>query len=122
MTYDDKMVLSDGMYLFHTYDYGRTIPFKLYDYTDAAFNASTYTGYIKIFSSSNGGELLTEISPSWTTQASGIGSFAFTTSNYLATKGTYRLECQLEKSGTIRTFQCIHPIAVIDSPTGTRSP
>jgi len=121
LVYDDLMVLSDGVYTFHTYDYGRSIPFKLYDATQTAFDASTYTGYVKVFDMS-GWEQVTEISPGWTTQSSGIGTFAFTSTNYLGQPGRYRLECQLEKSGVIRSFLCIHPIEVIVSPTGSRTP
>lgn len=119
--YDDKCVLSDGKYVFNTYDYGRSIGFKLYDQTDTAFNATGYTGYVKIYNS-NGAEIVTEISPSWTTQSTGIGTFAFTETNLLSSEGRYLLEVQLEKSGEIRSFRCIHPISVLVSPTGVRTP
>lgn len=115
------MVLSDGMYTFKTFDYGTSHSFKLYDRTQTAFVATDYVGYIKFFDS-KGWEQITEISPGWTSQATGAGTFAFTSSNYLGTAGRYLLECQLEKSGEIRSFRCIHPIEVIESPTGSRTP
>jgi hypothetical protein len=119
MSYDYLCTLS--RYNYSTNDYGTTTTFKLYGLDSSAFDASTYTGYVKVFNSA-GMEVVTEISPSWTTQASGIGTFAFTSTNKIGASGRYRVEVQLEKSGTILTFKAINSIAVSESPTGTRTP
>lgn len=115
---DDKLVLTDCPYLFHVGDYGRTYAYKLYDRTDAAFDASTYTGYIKIYTSENE-EAITEIASN--ANASGVGSFAFTSSNR-PDAGRYILRWVGEKSGVIRSFTCINQVAVIDGVKSTRTP
>lgn len=118
-----------GEKVFHTYDYGTTHTFKIYTEDvgsgEAAFNATGYTSYVKFFNEA-AGELITEISPSWTTQASGIGTFAFTSTNNLNTTtadshDTIYMEVQLEKAGTIISTERIR-ITVTGSPTGTRLP
>ena len=117
--YDYLCTLS--RYNFNTYDYGTTTTFRLYGLDGSVFDASNYTGYVKIFTSA-GQEIVTELSPSWTTQNQGVGTFAFTSTNTVSQSGRYLLEVQLEKSGTILSFKCINPIAVSTSPTGTRLP
>lgn len=120
-----------GSKIFKTFDYGTSHTFKIYNEDagsgETAFDASSYTGYVKIFASdSPTAELVTEISPSWTTQSSGIGTFAFTSTNNLnfTTSGMHDsvyVEVQLEKAGTIlSTERC--KITVVGSPTGTRLP
>ena len=122
-------LLVPGNKIFKTYDYGTSHTFKIYSEDagsgETAFDASTYTGYVKFFNESTG-ELVTEISPSWTTQSSGIGTFAFTSTNNLnvTTAGSYDtiyMEVQLEKSGTIISTERVR-ITVVGSPTGTRTP
>jgi hypothetical protein len=137
MLYGDSMILTDGRYSFPAGDYGRSIPFQLYDQDNAKFVATGYTPYIKLYRE-NGSEALTEISPSWTAQATGAGTFAFTSTNapnnglsaFLYTDvylNQYRrdrrlfLECQLEKSGTIRSFPCLQPIAITSGAVGPRT-
>lgn len=116
-----SLVITDGIYEFAQYDYGRSIPFQLYDPTDAKFNATGYTAYIKVFYD-GGSEAVTEISPSWTTQSTGAGNFAFTSSNKLTAIGTYYIEAQLEKAGQILTFRGIEQLSVYESPSGSRMP
>ena len=124
-------LLIPGEKIFKSYDYGTTTTFKIYSEDagsgETAFDASTYTGYVKIFAAdSPTAELVTEISPSWTTQSSGIGTFAFTSTNNLnfSTSGEHDsvyVEVQLEKSGTIISTERVR-ITVLGSPTGTRVP
>jgi hypothetical protein len=114
---------------FNTFDYGTAHTFKLYTVDagsgEVAFNATSYTGYVKFFNEA-GGELITELSPSWTTQSSGIGTFQFTGTNNLNTTtagshDTIYVEVQLEKSGVLLSSNRV-PITVTASPTGTRLP
>ena len=116
-----------GEKIFRTYDYGTAHTFKIYTEDagsgEVAFNASTYTGYVKFFNSATG-ELITELSPSWTTQASGIGTFQFSSTNNLnvTTADSHTdlyMEMQLEKSGVILSTERVR-VTVIGSPTGSR--
>jgi hypothetical protein len=118
-----------GEKIFHTYDYGTAHTFKVYTEDagsgESAFNATGYTGYVKFFND-EAGELVTELSPSWTTQSSGIGTFQFSSTNNLNMstadiKDTIYMEVQLEKSGTIISTNRVR-ITVTGSPTGTRLP
>lgn len=119
MEYDYLCTLS--RYQFETDDYGTNVTFRLYDPDQAVFDASSYTGYVKVFDN-DGSEVVTEISPSWTSQATGVGTFAFTSTNKISTEGSYNVEVQLEKSGTILSFRAINQISVSKSPTGSRTP
>lgn len=111
-------MLTDGIYDFSEGDYGRSIPYKLYKEDDTAFDASSYTGYIKL--SEDGAEVITEIASN--ANSSGVGSFSFTSTNKIATNMRYDLEWQGEKSGRIESFHCVNPIAFHKSPTGSRTP
>jgi hypothetical protein len=102
-------------YNFSTDDYGTSTTFRLYDPDQAAFNATDYTGYVKI-TDSEGNEAVSEITPTWTTQDEGVGTFAFTSTNKIGEAGSYNVEVQLEKSGTVLSFKCINSIAVSRSP------
>lgn len=116
-----KVVLTDGIYEISASDYGRAMAFKLYNQSDSAFDATGYTAYVKVYDD-DGIEILTEISPSWTLQSAGTGTFALTSTNHLASAGRFNWEIQLEKAGEIRTFRGIRPIQVLPSPTGARLP
>lgn len=117
--YPDKALMTDGRYNGSINDYGRSWSFKLYDENDAAFDGLTYSAYAKIFDDT-GAEVLTEISTS--VAAGGTGTFAFSSTNKVAINKAYDWEIQLEKSGIIRSFRGLHPIAFLNSPTGTRLP
>lgn len=118
-----------GTKIFNTFDYGTAHTFKVYTEDagsgEVAFNASTYTGYVKFFNEA-GGELITELSPSWTTQSSGIGTFQFSSTNNLSfstagIKDTVYMKVELEKSGVILSTDAVR-VTVVNSPTGGRLP
>ena len=118
-----------GEKIFRTYDYGTAHTFKIYTEDagsgETAFNASAYTGYVKFFNEETG-ELVSELSPSWTSQSTGVGTFQFSSTNNLNTTtaggyDTVYMEVQLEKSGTIISTERVR-ITVVGSPTGTRLP
>lgn len=88
--------LSD--YTFSTYDYGRNITFRIYDETGVAFVATNYTGVVKV-SDVNGTQMFTNLSVSWTAQATGVGTFAFTSSQTPYIDGFLWLEISLTQSG-----------------------
>lgn len=122
-------LLVPGEKILRTYDYGTATTFKIYTEDagsgETAFNATSYTGYVKFFNESTG-ELITEISPSWTTQSSGIGTFQFSSTNNLNlttadTRDTVYIEVQLEKTGVILSTERVR-LTVMGSPTGTRTP
>ena len=99
------------------YDFGSTIAFKLYNEDLTAFNATGYTGVLKSFKRhgdraffyrdveralSVTGELaqtIPDIAVAWTTQASGEGTFAYTSAFRPTISGMLWLEVQLTKSG-----------------------
>lgn len=99
------------------YDYGSTIAFKLYNEDLTAFDATGYTGVLKSFKRHGDraffwrdveralavqgtvAQIIGDITVSWTTQASGEGTFAYTESNRPSIVGTMWLEVQLTKSG-----------------------
>ena len=87
-----------SQYVFGTYDYGRNVTFKIYDETDTAFDASTYTGKIKVMDEM-GSQIISDITPSWTTQTSGIGTFAFTNTLKPSYDSFLWIEASLTKSG-----------------------
>ena len=118
-----------GEKIFRTYDYGTATTFKIYTEDagsgESAFNATSYTAYVKFFNEETG-ELVSEISPSWTSQSTGVGTFQFSSTNNLVTTtaggyDTVYMEVQLEKSGTIISTDRVR-ITVVGSPTGTRLP
>ena len=99
------------------YDYGETIAFKLYNEDLTAFNASTYTGVLKTFKRHGDrafffrdveralsvvgtlAQIVGDITVSWTDQANGEGTFAYTESLRPTVPGYMWLEVQLTKSG-----------------------
>ena len=100
------------------YDYGNNIAFKLYNEDLTAFDASTYTGAVLKSYKRHGdrafffrdveralsvvgtlAQIIPNISVTWTTQASGEGTFAYTSSNRPTIEGIMWLEVELTKSG-----------------------
>ena len=79
-------------------DFGRAINFKIYDEADAAFSATGYTGEVKV-SNEKGSQVVDDISPTWTVQGSGTGSFKFTSTLRPDVSGYYWVEIELTKSG-----------------------
>lgn len=109
-----KLVLPNG-YGFNTNDYGRSYTFKIFDENDAAFDASTYNApMIKVFDYW-GKSSVEPVTGSWTTQSSGIGSFAFSQINHLARAGPHYIAVHLEKADTIISTER-KKIAVFASP------
>lgn len=109
-----KLILLQG-YGFNTKDRGRQHAFKIYDENDAAFDASTYSApVIKIFDY-DGKPAVGPVTGSWTSQASGIGAFAFSPDNHLTMAGPHYVEVQLEKPGTMISTER-KKIAVFASP------
>lgn len=109
-----KLILPQG-YAFNTKDHGRSYEFRIYDESDAAFDASAYGApVIKIFD--YGGRSLVEpVTGSWNAQSSGIGSFGFSPTNHLTTAGPHYIEVQLEKPGAVISTER-KKIAVLASP------
>lgn len=87
-----------SQYEFPVYDYGNDITFKLYDADGVAFDASTYTAEVMV-STWSLGLYIDGITPTWTTQSSGIGTFQFTETKTVDRPDIYHLEIQLTKSG-----------------------
>lgn len=109
-----KLVLPNG-YGFNTNDFGRTYAFGVFDENDVAFDASTYSApVIKIFDYW-GKSSIEPVTGSWTTQASGVGAFAFSPTNHLTAAGPHYIEVQLEKPGAIVSTER-KKIAVFASP------
>ena len=99
------------------YDYGSTIAFKLYNEDLTAFFASGYTGVLKTFKRHGDrafffrdveraltvvgtlAQVIGDITVSWTTQASGEGTFAYTSTERPSITGYQWMEVQLTKSG-----------------------
>ena len=99
------------------YDYGSTIAFKLYNEDLTAFDASGYTGVLKTFKRHGDrafffrdveraltvvgtlAQVIGDITVSWTTQASGEGTFAYTSTERPCITGYQWMEVQLTKSG-----------------------
>jgi len=118
-----RLILPKGN-VFPADDYGRAHQFKIYNEDETVFDATGYTGYAMV--SSSDGSLILEKQVTWTTQTSGIGTFAFTSSNRLATTTasgytSYYLEIQLELAGTILSTERIQ-IYVMESAIGGRTP
>lgn len=119
--YPYKVVLTDGVYEFGVYDYGRSIPFALYNQNDQAFNATGYAAYVRIFDQ-DGNEAVAEISPIWTAQSSGTGTFGLTAANRISESKCYNLELQLEKAGQVLSFRCVRPLTFFCGPGSPRTP
>ncbi len=99
------------------YDYGTNIAFKLYDETGTAFNATGYTAKVKTFKrhgdrafffrdveralSVQGtvAQVISDITATWTTQASGEGQWAYTSALRPSITGYMWIEVQLTQSG-----------------------
>ncbi len=119
-------------YEFARYDFGRNIVFKLYSEDGITpFNATGYTGVVKSFKRHGDrafffrdvakaltvvgqvAQIIGDITVSWTTQASGEGTWAWTSSERPSIPGVLWIEIQLTKSGEqtsselIRTY--VHP-------------
>ena len=100
------------------YDYGNNIAFKLYNEDLTAFDASTYTGAVLKSYKRHGdrafffrdveralsvvgtlAQIIPNILVTWDTQSSGLGHFAYTSSNRPTIEGIMWLEVELTKSG-----------------------
>lgn len=100
------------------YDFGNDIAFKLYNEDLTAFDASTYTtAVVKSFKRHGDrafffrdveralsvvgtlAQVIGNIDVSWTTQASGEGTFAYTSDSRPTIPGYLWLEVELQKSG-----------------------
>ena len=124
--------LALDQYEFARYDYGRNITFRLYQEDGStAFDATGYIGVAKAFKRHGDraffqrdvermltvhGELaqtINDITVSWTDQANGVGTFAWTVSDRPSVTGFLYIEIQLTQSGEqtsselVRTF--VHP-------------
>lgn len=109
-----KLILMQG-YGFFTNDHGRSHTFKVYDESDVAFDATTYNApIVKVFDYF-GKAAIEPVTGSWTTQASGIGTFAFSPTNHLTRAGPHYIEVQLEKPGTVISTER-KKVAVFASP------
>ncbi|MBI5697806.1 MAG: hypothetical protein HZC29_04825 [Thaumarchaeota archaeon] len=106
-----KLTLSS--HEFGIYDFGTSITFRIYNEDETVFDASTYTGEI-IISDIDGNELF-RLTPSWTTQNQGIGTFAFDANNYLSSEGHYFVEVQLTKSGVQKSTENVRIVALRSS-------
>ena len=90
--------ISLSQYDFGTYDFGRNVTFKTYDETDTAFNATGYTGKIKV-ANDHGIQIINDLTVTWTSQATGIGTFAFTSTLRPYDYGFHWIELELTKAG-----------------------
>jgi hypothetical protein len=108
-----KLKLSS--YDFPLYDYGRTYSFKIYDESGNAFDCSDYTPELIIVNAENS-NYIDQITPAWTTQSSGEGTFALVEGKRfeLGIEGFYFLEIQLTKSGVQLSTELVR-ITVVGS-------
>lgn len=100
------------------YDFGETIAFKLYNQDDSVFNASTFTGaVVKTFKRHGDrafffrdvakaltvqgqiAQVINDINISWTSQATGEGTFAYTANDRPTISGHMWIEFQVTKTG-----------------------
>ena len=95
-----KLILTQG-YAFNTNDHNRVYSFKVYNEDDSPFDASGYDAPIIEVFNDVGCLVLLPITGIWTTQASGVGSFTFASTNYLRLIGSHYIMVQLVKPGTI---------------------
>lgn len=109
-----KMILPQG-YNFPANDYNRLHVLKIYNEDDTPFDASGFTSpMIKIFDDA-GTMLIASVTGSWTSQASGNGTFSFSPTSRLTKPGSYFLETQLEKTDAIISTER-RRIVVLASP------
>lgn len=99
-------------YDFAQWEFGRNVTFKLYDEAEAAYNCTGYTFEMK-FLSDGLAQILNDIAVSWTTQSSGIGTFAFTNTDKPSVTGYAYIQFVGTKSGEQIAS---HPVRVYVSP------
>lgn len=115
--------LTLDQYEFPRLDYGYNVAFKIYDESGTAFDASGLTGTAKFYKRHNDrstfwrdvarqvtilgqvGTVINDIAVSWTTQASGEGTFAFTAASRPNITGWMLVEIQLTDSTTKRSTE-----------------
>lgn len=81
-------------------DYGRNVTFRIYDETDSVYDATGYTAIIKTLNN-DGGQIVDDITGTWTTQNQGVGNFSYTSTKRISDDGFAKIEVSLEKSGEI---------------------
>lgn len=93
-----RILLTDGIYVFHTFEFGRDIPFKVYKQDDTLFDFTGYTLVIRLLDDTF--TLVgSDITPLSTTPASGTGTFEFSSTVRPSIAGYYYIEAKLTKSG-----------------------
>lgn len=104
-----KLVLSQ--YEFGVGDYGKAVTFRLYDEDGSTpFNASSYTGIdLKVY---RRGSEYHSLTPSWTTQNQGVGTFSFTQTKNLDRYGNYDIEIILTKTGEETASEPVRIVAL----------
>lgn len=108
-----KCVLSQ--YEFGVGDFGKAVTFRLYNEDGSTvFDATDYAVELKVYR--EGSLYLDEITPSWTTQNQGVGTFSFTTSKLLDQYGFYEIEFVLTKSGEETSTEPIKIVALKPRP------
>jgi hypothetical protein len=95
-----KLVLAQG-YSFNTHNYNRVHLFKIYDEGEMPFDASGYDAPIVEIFDDLTALVIPPITAIWTTQASGIGSFSFSPTNFLVRGGPHYIRVKLVKAGTV---------------------
>ena len=90
--------LTLSQYEFGSYDFGRNVTFKGYTETGGVFDATGYTGKIKV-SDVNGSQIINDLSITFTSQSTTTGTFAFTSTLRPYSVGYYWLELELTKAG-----------------------
>ena len=99
--YDLRLLFTDGIYEFDTYEFGRDVPFKIFKSDDTAFDLTGYTVVIRLLDDSFAQDI-NDITPTIATPSSGAGIFEFTSSNRPTVEGYYYVEAKLTKSGEQR--------------------
>ena len=84
-------------YRFPQNDYGRNISFKIYDEDGLVFNCNGYTPELIVLNW-NRSQFIDQITPTWTNQSQGEGTFKFTKEKRLDRPDFYFLEIQLTKA------------------------
>ena len=118
-----KLVLDQ--HRFPRLDYGYNVAFKIYDEDETAFDATGLTGTAKFYKRHNDrstfwrdvarqvtvlgqvGTVINDIAVSWTTQASGEGTFAFTAQSRPNVTGYIEVEIQLTSSTVKRSTELV---------------
>lgn len=101
-------------YEFGVGDYGKSVTFRIYNEDEAVFDASTYTGVEIIVTNHDGSEVF-RLTPSWTTQNQGVGTFAMTSEKYLDVQDYYFVEAQLTKTGEKTSTEAVKIVALRSS-------